>query len=90
MQHVFYVDDPDMLGWKVVLHKEPRSKRILVSDSDEVTMLDNLIGIDVLLEILEVPRNMALVGAIELIGANAILAVEELQTSSGDDEVGLE
>jgi hypothetical protein len=25
-----------------------------------------------------------------LIGANAILAVEELQTSSGDDEVGLE
>jgi len=79
-----------MLGWKVALHKEPRSKRILVSDSDEVTMLDNLIGIDVLLEFPEVPRNMALVGAIELTGVDAILASEELQRSSGDDEVGLE
>ncbi len=79
-----------MPGWKVVLHKEPRSKRILVSDSDEVTMLDNLIGVDVPLEILEVPRNMALVGASELTGADAILAVEKLQRSSGDGEVGLE
>jgi len=79
-----------MPGWKVVLHKEPRSKRRYVSDSDEVTMLDNLIGVDVLLEFPEVPRNMALVGAIELTGANAILVVEELQRSFGDDEVGLE
>jgi hypothetical protein len=68
VQHVFYVDDPNMPRWKVVFHKEPRSKHILVSNSDEVTMLDNFIGVDVPLEILEVPRNMALVGAIELIG----------------------
>ncbi len=61
-----------------------------ISDSDEVTMLDNLIGVDVPLEIPEVPRNMALVGAIELTGADAIIAVEELQRSSGDDEIGLE
>jgi hypothetical protein len=47
VQHVFYVDDPNMPGWKVVLHKKPWSKHILVSDSDEVTMLDNLIGVDV-------------------------------------------
>jgi hypothetical protein len=79
-----------MLGWKVVLHKEPRSKRILVSDSDEVTMLDNLIGVDVPLEILEVPRNMAFVGVIELTGADTILNVEKLQRSSCDDEVSLE
>ncbi len=79
-----------MPGWKVVLHKEPRSKRILVFDSDEVTMVDNLIGVDVPLEFPEAPRNMALVGAIELIGADAILAAEELQRSSGEDEVGLE
>jgi hypothetical protein len=79
-----------MLGWKVVLHKKPKSKRILVFDSDEITMLDNLIGVDVPLEIPEVPRNMALVGAIELIGADVILAVEELQRLSSDDEVGLE
>ncbi len=90
MQHVFYVDDHNMPGWKVVLHKEPRSKRILVCDSDEVTMLDNLIGVDVPLEFLEVPRNMALVGVIDLTGADAILDVEEFQRSSSDDEVGLE
>jgi hypothetical protein len=47
-------------------------------DSDEVTMVDNLIGVDVPLEFPEVPRNMTLVGAIELIGADAILVVEEL------------
>jgi hypothetical protein len=79
-----------MPGWKVVLHKEPRSKRILVSDSDEVTMLDNLIGVDVPLEILEVPRNMAFVGVIELTGADTILNAEKLQRSSCDDEVSLE
>jgi hypothetical protein len=90
VQQVFYGDDPNMPGWKVVLHKEPRSKRILASDSDEVTMVDNLIGVDVLLEFPEVPRNMALVGAIELTGADAILATEKLQRSSSDDEVGLE
>ncbi len=53
-------------------------------------MLDNLIGIDVPLEILEVPRNMALAGAIELIRVDAILIIEELQRSYGDDEVGLQ
>jgi hypothetical protein len=79
-----------MPGWKVVLHEEPRSKRILVSDSDEIAMLDNLIGVDVPLEFPEVPRNMALVGANELTRADAILAAKELQRSSSDDEVGLE
>jgi hypothetical protein len=53
-------------------------------------MLDNLIGVDVPLEFPGVPRNMALVGAIELTRADAILAAEELQRSSSDDEVGLE
>jgi len=33
---------------------------------------------------------MALVGAIELTGVDAILVAEELQRSSGEDEVGLE
>jgi hypothetical protein len=79
-----------MPGWKVVLHKKPRSNCILVSNNDEITMLDNLIGIDVPLEILEVPRNMALAGAIELIRVDAILIIEELQRSYGDDEVGLQ
>jgi hypothetical protein len=33
---------------------------------------------------------MALVGVIELTGADAIIVAEELQRSFGDDEVGLE
>ncbi len=86
----FYVNDLNILGWKVVLHKELRSKRILVSDSDEVTMLDNLIGVDVPLEIPKVQKNMALIGAIELIGADAILTTKELQRPSSDDEIGFE
>ncbi len=65
-------------------------QRILVSDSDEVTMVDNLIGVDAPLEFPEVPRNMALVGAIELTRADATLVAEELQRLSGEDEVGLE
>jgi len=51
-------------------------------------MLDNLIGVYVPLEITKVPRNMALVGAIEVTGIDAILALEELQRSSSDDEIG--
>jgi len=51
-------------------------------------MLDNLIGVYVPLEIPEVLRNMAFVGAIELTGVDAILALEELQRLSGDDEIG--
>jgi len=90
VQQVFYVDDPNMSRWKVVFHKELRSKHILVSNSDEVTMLDNLIGVDVLLEIPKLPRDVAFIGAIELIGADEILVVEELQRLSGADEVGLE
>ncbi len=69
---------------------EVATKHILVFDNDEVTMLDNLIRVDVPLEIPKVRRNMALVGAIELIGANTIFAAEELQRSSSDDEVRLE
>ncbi len=85
VQQVFYADDPNMSRWKVVFHKELRSKHILVSNSDEVTMLDNLIGVDVPLKIPEVPRNVALIGAIELIGV-----VEKLQRLFGANEVGLE
>jgi hypothetical protein len=89
VQQVFYADDPNMLRWKVVFHKKLKSKRILVSNNDEVTMLDNLIGVDVLLEIPKVLRNMALIGAIESTGADEILIVEELQRLSSVNEIGL-
>jgi hypothetical protein len=31
---VFFLDDPEKAGWKVVLHKEPRAKREVVDTSD--------------------------------------------------------
>jgi hypothetical protein len=86
MQHVFYFDEPKHPRWKVVLHKEPRSKRVMAKDNEDVTLHDNVIGVDVPFEVPQVARNMALVGAIELSGANAILTNVELQRLNDDDD----
>jgi hypothetical protein len=51
--------------------------------------VDNVIGIDAPLEILEVPKNMTLVGAIELSGTNSILAIEKLQMAYDMKMMGL-
>ncbi len=52
-----------------MLHKEPRSRRVVTEGGEEQTVIqDNVIGIEVPLEILDVPHNMAMVGAIELCG----------------------
>ncbi len=47
---------------------------------------DNVIGVEVLLEIPDVPHNMAMVGAIELCGLEAIMASTELQMPGEDDD----
>ncbi len=47
-----------------------------------------MIGIDAPLEILKVPRNMTLVCAIALSGANSIRATEELQMPFDDEDDG--
>ncbi len=47
---------------------------------------DNVIGVEVPLEIPDVPHNMAMVGAIELCGTEAIMAFAELQMPSEDDD----
>jgi len=52
--------------------------------------LDNVIGIDAPLEILEVPKNMTLVGAIELSGTNSIIVIEKLQMAYDDEDDGLD
>jgi hypothetical protein len=55
---------------------------------DILTPPDNVIGIDAPLEILKVPRNMTLVNAIELSGANSIRATKELQMPFDDEDDG--
>jgi hypothetical protein len=52
-----------------------------------VTIVDNVIGIDTLLVIPEMPHNITLMGAIALFGMDVMLASEKLQRL-GDDEDG--
>ncbi len=71
---MFYADESNTLWWKVVLHKEAKSKRIVVENNEEInTLINNVIVIEVPLIIPEVLSNTALVGAIELTGTEAIL-----------------
>ncbi len=45
VQQVFYVDEPNTPWWKVVIHKEARSKCIVVENSEEINIpIDNVIG----------------------------------------------
>jgi tagatose-1,6-bisphosphate aldolase non-catalytic subunit AgaZ/GatZ len=76
---VFYADEPSTPRWKVVLHKEARSKRIAAKNNEEIsTPIDNVIGTEVPLIIPEVLSNTSLVGAIELTRIEAILAAAGL------------
>jgi len=87
VQQVFYVDEPSTPWWKVVLHKEARSKRIVAENSEEIgTPIDNVIGTEVPLIIQEVLSNTTLVGAIELTRTKAILAATGLQRPSENEE----
>jgi len=69
---VFYSKELNQPWWKVVLHKEPHSKRVVIEIGEEQPVIqDNVISIKVLLEILDMPCNMVVVGAIELCGTKA-------------------
>ncbi len=70
-----------------MLHKEPRSRLVVTEVGEEQTVIqDNVIGVEVPLEILDVPHNMAMVSAIELCGTEAIMASVELQMLGEDDD----
>ncbi len=56
---------------------------------DIITPSDNVIGLEVPLVIPEVPNNVALVGAIELFGANVVLAGEDLQKPTENEDGGM-
>jgi len=87
VQQVFYVDELNISRWKVVLHKEARSKRIVAENSEEInTHIDNVIGIEVALIILEVLSNTTFVGAIGLTRLEVILVATGLQRPSNDEK----
>jgi len=77
VQQVFYAYEPSTPWWKMVLHKEPRSKLVVVENSEKINIhVDNVIDTEAPIQILEASSDTTLVGAIELTGADAILAVE--------------
>jgi hypothetical protein len=60
---------------------------VVTEVGEEQTMIqDNVISVEVPLEIPDVPHNMAMVGAIELCGREAIMASTELQMPGEDDD----
>jgi hypothetical protein len=90
VRQVFYAHELNIPWWKVVFHKEARSKRIIVENNEEINIpIDNVIGTEVLFIILEVLNNITLVGAIELTRTKAILAAVRLQRPSDDKEAAM-
>ncbi len=88
VQQVFYSKELNQPWWKVVLHKEPHSRRVVAEVQEEQPVIqDNVVGVKVPLEIPNVPRNMAMVGVIELCGTETIMASIELQMLGEDDDV---
>jgi hypothetical protein len=66
---------------------EPCFRRVVTEAGEEQTVIqDNVIGVEVPLEIPDVPHNMAMVGAIELCGTEAIMASAKLQMPGEDDD----
>jgi hypothetical protein len=60
---------------------------VVVENNEEIhTPVDNVIDTEAPLQIPDAPSDTTLVGAIELTGADAILAAEGLQRPSNDDE----
>jgi len=87
MQQVFYVEDSGAPWWKIVLHKELRSKHVVAENNEEVsTLANNVISTKVTLQILEAPSHNTFVGAIQLTGANTILTIQGLQKPSANEE----
>jgi hypothetical protein len=39
VQHVFYFEELNQPWWKVVLHKEPRSRRVVIEGGEEQTVI---------------------------------------------------
>ncbi len=60
---------------------------MVVENNEKINIpIDNVIDTKAPLQILEAPSDTTLVGAIELTGADAIMADEGLQRPSNDDE----
>jgi hypothetical protein len=72
---VFFSDDQKKPGWKVVLRKEARSKREVVDTTDVfITTTSEASGLTVPTEVPVHPTTQSLVGAIELLAENNLLA----------------
>jgi hypothetical protein len=72
---VFFSDDPEKAGWKVVLHKEPRARREVVDTSDVfITTSVETSGLTAPVHIPEPPSVASLDGAVTLSVEEHLLA----------------
>jgi hypothetical protein len=72
---VFFSEDSNKPGWKVVLRKEPRARREVLNTIDTfITMSVEATGLTAPQEIPAPPRIASLVGAIELSAEDNLLA----------------
>jgi hypothetical protein len=73
---VFYSNDPQKSGWKVVLHKEARAKREVAENADAfITTSVETRGLTAPAQIPPPPTTPSLVGAIQFSPEDQVLAM---------------
>jgi hypothetical protein len=73
---LFYSDDPQKLGWKVVLCKEARAKRVVAENADAfITTSVETCGLTAPAQIPPPPTTPSLVGAIQLSPEDQVLTM---------------
>ncbi len=88
VQQVFFWNDTKTPFWKVILHKEPRSQRIMANMCDGcLETHGRASGLEAPLEFVDVNKNRTLVGAIELFREDALLVTQVLEGSLGLNDV---
>jgi hypothetical protein len=88
VQQVFFWNEPKTPWWKVVLHKKPKSWQVVANTYDDcIDTCGGVVGLEALLELIDLNSNRALVGAIELNREETFLVVQTLCGNLGMDDV---
>jgi hypothetical protein len=83
VQQVFFWSEPKTPWWKVVLHKEPRSWRVVANTYNNcMDMCDSMSGLEVPLEFLDLKNVETSIGAIKLNREQSLLVTQALRNNS--------
>jgi hypothetical protein len=88
VQQVLFWSEPKILWWKVVLYREPKSRRVVANTYDDcMDTCDSMFGLEAPLEFPNLESSRAIVSAIELNREESILVVQALCGNLGIDDV---